>query len=149
MLHDGEAQSTSQQIDHRISQDIVLSCVDADGRTMALTTTFGYAPSDPFAVTTTFRTQWCEVVWTFARELLSQGQTEPTGDGDVHIWPCLDADGRAIVIIELTSPDGELLVQAPAREVSGFLGRTTALVPIGTESAHIDVDDLIHHLLAA
>ncbi|NYG57364.1 hypothetical protein BJ980_000287 [Nocardioides daedukensis] len=148
MLNDGESRSTSQQIDHQISQDIVLRCVDADGRTMALTTTFGYAPSDPFAVTATFRTAWREVVWTFARELLSQGQNEPAGDGDVHIWPCLDAEGRAIVIIELASPDGELLVQAPARDVSAFLGRTHALVPNGTESAHIDVDDLIDQLLA-
>ena len=56
--------------------------------------------------------------WTFGRELLSDGLYEPSGDGDVHVWPCLDSDGRAVVIIELCSPDGEALVQARTSDLS-------------------------------
>ena len=44
-----------------------------------------------------------EVCWTFARELLLDGQYEPTGDGDVHVWPCLSPRGDAVVI---RGPDG-------------------------------------------
>lgn len=142
MLHDGETRRPC------LTQDITLRCVDENGQSMILSATFGYDAADPFAVSTTFRTQWSEVVWTFARELLFGGLTNPTGDGDVHVWPCLDSEGNAIAIIEFSSPDGELLVQAPGIEISTFLSRTYTQVPAGTESSHVDVDDLIHQLLA-
>ncbi|KQY64835.1 hypothetical protein ASD66_10625 [Nocardioides sp. Root151] len=125
-----------------------MRCVDADGETVVLEATLGYDAADPYAVTATFRTEICEVVWTFARDLLTRGLTDPTGEGDVHVWPCLDANGRAVVIIELCSPDGELLVQAPTTEITKFVNRTLARVPVGTESTRIDVDELIDQLLA-
>ena len=132
-----------------ISQDIVMDCVDAAGTVTALDAALGYDPSDPYAVTATFRTSAGSVVWTFARELLSRGLTTPTGEGDVHIWPCLDSAGRAVVIIELSSPDGELIAQAPTQDVYRFVSRSLALVPAGLESAYVDMDELIVQLLAA
>ncbi|WP_162250913.1 MULTISPECIES: SsgA family sporulation/cell division regulator [unclassified Nocardioides] len=131
-----------------VTQEITMRCVDADGETVVLEATLGYDAADPYAVTATFRTEICEVVWTFARDLLTRGLTDPTGEGDVHVWPCLDANGRAVVIIELCSPDGELLVQAPTTEITKFVNRTLARVPVGTESTRIDVDELIDQLLA-
>jgi hypothetical protein len=138
MLHDGEC----------ITHQIPLRCVDTAGQTMTLNADFGYDSEDPFAVSMTFRTGSYEVVWNFARELLITGLTDPAGEGDVYVWPCLDPEGRPIVVIELSSPDGELLVQGPARDVSDFVAHTTAAVPVGTESDHIDVDDLIDQLFA-
>jgi len=107
----------------------------------------GYNPADPFAVTVTFVTAAGDVVWTFARELLTRGLTDPAGEGDVHIWPCLDATGRAVVIIELSSPDGELVAQARTQDIYRFVSRSLALVPAGMESTYIDVDQLIDRLL--
>lgn len=131
------------------SQEITARCVDADGRTRTLELRLGYSPEDPYAVTVTFRTEWGDVIWTMARELLSRGLTNPTGEGDVHVWPCLDPQGNAVVIIELSSPDGELLVQVRTRDLTRFVERTFARVPAGAESDHIDVDLLISQLLHA
>ena len=68
------------------------------------------------------------------------GLYEPTGDGDVHVWPCLSSTGAAVVIIELCSPDGELLVQANSRKVTGFVTSMLDSVPDGQESSFVDFD---------
>ena len=87
------------------------------------------------------------MVWIFARELLARGLTSPAGQGDVHIWPCLDAIGRATVIIELCSLDGELVAQAGTQDISRFVNRSLATVPADTETDHMDIDQLINQLL--
>jgi len=132
-----------------ISQDITMECVDAAGNVTALEASLGYDPADPYAVTATFRTGAGSVVWTFARDLLSSGLTSPTGEGDVHVWPCLDASGRAVVIVELSSPDGELIAQARTSDVYRFVSRSLALVPAGLETGYLDMDVLIEQLLRA
>jgi len=132
-----------------ITQDIVMECVDAAGNVTTLDASLGYDPADPYAVTATFRTAAGGVVWTFARDLLSRGLTTPTGEGDVHVWPCLDANGRAVVIVELTSPDGELVAQARTSDVYRFVSRALAVVPAGLESGRMDMDALIEQLLRA
>ena len=110
---------------------------------------FVYDPADACAVTMMIQTLSGPVNWTFARELLVDGQYEPTGDGDVHVWPCLDTDGHAVVIIELCSPDGEALVQARTGDLSGFVDRIVRLVEPGAESTYIDVDGAISAIFAA
>lgn len=131
-----------------VTNQITMRCVDDQGASVVLDAVLGYDARDPYAVTATFSTDYYEVVWTFARDLLLRGLTDPSGEGDVHVWPCLDARGRSVVIIELSSPDGELSVQAPTADVTRFINRTLARVPVGTESEHIDVDQLIGQLLA-
>jgi hypothetical protein len=95
-----------------------------------------------------FRTGVQEVLWTFGRELLAEGLYEPSGDGDVHVWPCLSSNGSAVVIIELCSPDGELLVQASSRKVTGFVNSMLDSVPDGHESSYVDFDNELAALLA-
>ncbi|WP_240937858.1 SsgA family sporulation/cell division regulator [Nocardioides sp. JQ2195] len=131
-----------------VTNEITMRCVDDRGESVVLDAVLGYDVHDPYAVTATFRTDYYEVVWTFARDLLLRGLTDPAGEGDVHVWPCLDSDGRSVVIIELSSPDGELSVLAPSADVTRFVNRTLARVPVGTEGEHIDVDQLIDLLLA-
>lgn len=132
-----------------VTEHVTLDCVDGAGQTMTIPGELGYSSTDPYAVTTTFFTAGGDVVWTFARDLMVRGLTAPAGDGDVHVWPCLDAEGQAVVIIELHSPDGELLVQVPTKDVYRFVNRTLAAVPIGTEGEHLDLDMLIGQLMAA
>lgn len=131
-----------------VALDVTLECLDDSGRSHRIDTVLGYTRPDPYAVTMTFLTADEPLTWTFARELLVQGVAGPTGEGDVHISPASNDAGRAIILIMLSSPDGHLLLEAPTDEVTDFLDRTLALVPSGTESPHLDLDDLISQILS-
>ena len=130
-----------------VTRAITLELIDASGAATPLAAELRYDKHDPYAVSACFRTGSTEVRWVFARELLAEGLYEPNGDGDVHVWPCLDARGRAVTIIELSSPDGEALMQARSDEVSDFLTRCEALVPSGTEAGLMDMDAVLAQLL--
>src|SRR5688500_18768196 len=132
-----------------ITQTITLELIDATGTASPLETEFSYDPRDPFAVSATFLTVAGQVRWTFGRDLLIGGLYEPTGDGDVHVWPCLDNDAHSVIIIELCSPDGEALVQARTVDIAAFVEQMTAAVPQGDEAALIDVDAAISAIFAA
>jgi hypothetical protein len=112
-----------------------------------LSAEFSYNPADPWAVTMRLSTVAGPVDWTFSRNLLIEGQYEPTGDGDVHVWPCLSPSGEAVVIVELDSPAGETLLQFPTRAIQDFVYASLETVPLGSEVA--DVDSWLNQLLAA
>ena len=112
---------------------------------MDLPATFGYDPSDPWAVAITFGTPSEQIRWVAGRDLLIRGLTDPTGEGDIQLWPSIDEDGRAAVVMELRSPYGRLVTQLRTHELYRFLTRTQALVPAGTES--IDLDLLVESLV--
>lgn len=126
-----------------LTQPVALELIDATGASTPIEAELHYDPTDPYAVTTVFMTGHNQVRWTFGRDLLAEGIYEPSGDGDVHVWPCLDADGHAVVIIELCSPDGEALVQAKTGDLSNFVERMSKAVRPGSESEHLDVDATI------
>lgn len=137
-----------RRVSSAVEQDITMQCMDSLGRAHDLDTVFSYHQRDPFAVTITFLTHEGELPWTFSRDLLVRGMTDPTGEGDVHVCPSIDEARRAVVVIELSSPDGHLVTQARTEDVSRFLQRSVAVVPEGEESQHLDVDDMINQLLA-
>lgn len=132
--------STSRQV---IATELTLAIGTAEE--LALTGTLSYDQNDPFAVSLRLVHGRQDVRWTFARDLLAGGLYEPTGEGDVHVWPCLSRDGSSVVMIELSSPDGELLVEASSRQVSAFIDEVEQVVPAGTEQ--VDVDALIEGIL--
>ena len=132
-----------------VAVDLTLECVDENGQRHEIDTIMGYRRSDPYAVTMTFITGEGNLTWTFGRDLLSRGISHPVGDGDVRVAPAINDAGRAVVDIELSSPDGHLVLQARTAELSDFVGRTVALVPSGQESQHLDVDLLIGQMLGA
>lgn len=117
-----------------------------------------YRTDDPYAVHITFHIGSDNPVkWAFARELLVEGVFRPSGYGDVRIRPAKvedrddadpDADADSVVLIALSSPDGDALLEAPPAVVSGWLERTLRAVPQGSESEHIDIDDGLAKLLA-
>jgi len=132
-----------------VTQTVTLELIDATGTSSPLETEFSYDPRDPFAVSATFLTVAGQVRWTFGRDLLIGGLYEPTGDGDVHVWPCLDNEAHSVIIIELCSPDGEALVQARSADMTAFVERMTAAVAPGAEAAQLDVDSAIAAIFAA
>jgi hypothetical protein len=131
-----------------VSKVVTLELIDSTGAATPLETELIYDPRDPFAMTATFLTVAGQVRWTFGRDLLIGGLYEPTGDGDVHVWPCLDNQARSVVIIELCSPDGEALVQARTVDVTAFVEQMTAAVPQGEEGVYLDVDSAISAIFA-
>jgi hypothetical protein len=131
-----------------VRQTVPLELVDAEGDVTRLEADLSYDPADPFAVTAVFRTGAGPVSWTFGRELLVHGAYAPTGDGDVHVWPCLAGDGTAVVIVELSSPEGQVLVQASSRDVARFISAMLSSVPLGDEARYVDLDAELAGLLA-
>jgi hypothetical protein len=132
-----------------ITADMQMEFVDAEGTATPLAASFEFDPSDPFAVSVLFKAEPVPVRWTFARDLLIEGFYEPTGDGDVHVWPCLSAEGNAVVILELNSPSGEVLVQVSSRAVSTFVRQMLTAVPQGAEAELLDFDTELTQLLSA
>ncbi|MEU2182564.1 SsgA family sporulation/cell division regulator [Streptomyces thermolilacinus] len=108
-----------------------------------------YRTSDPYAVHVAFHIgSENPVYWTFARELLVEGVFRPCGYGDVRIWPS-KADGRSVVLMALSSPDGDALLEAPSSQVSAWLERTLLVVVPGTEAERLGIDDGLAALLSA
>ncbi|MGZ4449998.1 MAG: SsgA family sporulation/cell division regulator [Nocardioides sp.] len=138
---------TQQPISASLSQELTLHCLDPHGRALDLAASFGYDPTDPYAVWITFPSPSGDVRWAMSRSVLLHGLTDPAGQGDLQLWPSIDEDGRAVVVLEFHSPDGRLVAQAHTHEVHRFLTRTLAVVPMGTESAHLDLDALVDSLL--
>jgi hypothetical protein len=132
-----------------VTEQMRLEFVDTEGLSTPLDAEFEYDPADPFAVSILFADEPTPVRWTFARELLIEGFYEPTGDGDVHVWPCLNTEGNAVVILELSSPSGEVLVQVSSRSLAAFIHKMVATVPQGAETTLVDLDGEIAQLFAA
>ena len=136
---------TQQPISGALSQELTLQVLDAWGRTVDLTASFGYDAGDPWAVWITFRGTSDSVRWAVGRDLLLRGLTEPAGEGDVQLFPSVDENGRAAVVMELSSPDGRLVTQMRTSELYAFLSKTLAVVPLGAET--IDLDLLVDALV--
>lgn len=131
-----------------VIRSIPLELIDASGTATPVQAELSYDKHDPYAVSADFRTNTSQVRWVFSRDLLADGIYEPCGDGDVHVWPCLDAQGRAVVVIELCSPEGEAVLQARSDALAGFIASTDVIVPRGAESMALDVDTVVEALLA-
>jgi hypothetical protein len=137
-----------QPLSPALSQGLCLQTLDAWGRTVDVPTTFEYDAGDPWAVRVVFPGAGADaaaVCWMVGRDLLLEGLTEPAGEGDVRLFPSVDEDGRAVVVMELCSPDGRLVLQLRTRELHRFLSRTLTVVPRGAES--IDLDRLAEALV--
>ena len=107
-----------------------------------------FDPDDPYAVRMQLEARSGTVTWRFARQLLVDGLYEPTGAGDVQVWPCLNGAGEAVVILELYSPDGMGVLQASTRRVQEFVSRTLEVLPLGQESTRLPIDELIEQLFS-
>src|SRR5215218_2315282 len=115
-----------------------------------------YEASDPFAVRIAFGDVGDDsgavshedggIAWLVSRELMQSGLDRPSGDGDVRIWPAHGATD--VLFLHLRAPSGEALFELSRATVTGFLRQTEALVPSGSESALLDIDDELHVLLS-
>ncbi|MET9801352.1 SsgA family sporulation/cell division regulator [Streptomyces sp. NPDC006368] len=131
-----------------VERELELSLVLSPERSIPVPARLTYRTDDPYAVHITFHVGSAyPVSWTFARELLVEGVFRPCGHGDVRVWPST-YEGRSVVLMALTSPDGDALLEAPAVAVSAWLERTLRAVPPGEESEQLGLDDELAELLA-
>jgi hypothetical protein len=118
-----------------------------------------YDSTDPFAVRVRFGDGSADdvepisyddpddggVEWLLSRDLLRAGLTGPVGNGDVRLWPA--RGGLDVLFLQLRAPSGEALFELSCTLVGDFLRETELLVPVGTESDLLQVDDEISALL--
>ncbi|CAL9474768.1 SsgA family sporulation/cell division regulator [Streptomyces sp. enrichment culture] len=131
-----------------VERELELRLVLSPETSIPVPALLGYHSDDPYAVHITFHIDsGTPVHWTFARDLLVEGVFRPTGHGDVRVWPS-KAEGRSVVLMALSSPDGDALLEAPTPQVSAWLERTLRAVPPGTEAGQLGLDDGLAELLA-
>ncbi|POX64718.1 SsgA family sporulation/cell division regulator [Streptomyces sp. Ru62] len=131
-----------------VERELELRLILSPERSVPVPARLAYRSDDPYAVHITFHIDSAHPVdWTFARDLLVEGVFRPCGHGDVRVWPT-KTDGRSAVLMALSSPDGDALLEAPVRQVSAWLERTLRAVPPGTEGGQLGIDDALDHLLA-
>jgi hypothetical protein len=115
-----------------------------------------YEAADPFAVRIAFGDVGDDsgavspedggIAWLVSRELMQSGLDRPSGDGDVRIWPAHGATD--VLFLHLRAPSGEALFELSRATVTAFLRQTEVLVPSGSESDLLDIDDELHVLLS-
>jgi Streptomyces sporulation and cell division protein, SsgA len=148
-----------------VSAEVGLRLVAAEQTMVPLVASLHYSGSDPYAIRMAFHVGPEDPVeWIFARELFADGMTTSEGNGDVQVWPSAaesrdlgndagnDAGGTArgplsVLNIKLCSPFGEAHFEAPIEAIADFLDRTYGIVPMGRESAVIDIDGELSSLL--
>ncbi|MFB7088756.1 SsgA family sporulation/cell division regulator [Streptomyces sp. NPDC056296] len=131
-----------------VERELELRLILSPERGIPVPALLGYHADDPYAVPITFHIDSGHPVhWTFARDLLVEGVFRPCGHGDVRVWPS-KAEGRSVVLMALSSPDGDALLEAPTAQVSAWLERTLRAVPPGTEGGQLGIDDGLAELLA-
>jgi hypothetical protein len=115
-----------------------------------------YDAADPFAVRIAFGDVGDEngtvdvdeagIAWLVSRELLQTGLDRPSGEGDVRVWPAHGASD--VLFLHLRAPSGEALFELSRATVAGFLRETETLVPSGSESAMLALDEELQALLS-
>ncbi|MFF2655366.1 SsgA family sporulation/cell division regulator [Streptomyces sp. NPDC058045] len=130
-----------------VERELELKLVLSPDRSVPVPARLSYRVSDPYAIHITFHVgSSCPVHWTFARELLVEGVFRPCGHGDVRVWPT-KVNGRSVVLMALSSPEGDALLEAPTAPVSAWLERTLRAVPPGSEAERLGIDDGLAELL--
>ncbi|MEU2248861.1 SsgA family sporulation/cell division regulator [Streptomyces sp. NPDC019224] len=131
-----------------VERELELKLVLSPDRSIPVPARLTYRTEDPYAVHVTFHiTSDTPVHWTFARDLLVEGVFRPCGQGDVRIWPT-KVDGNGVICVALTSPDGNALLEVESSAVAVWVERTLRVVPAGTESERLGIDEGLAELLA-
>ncbi|MFF4114752.1 SsgA family sporulation/cell division regulator [Streptomyces sp. NPDC001714] len=131
-----------------VERELELRLVLSPERSIPVPARLTYRSDDPYAVHVSFHINSEQPVnWTFARDLLVEGVFRPCGHGDVRVWPT-KVEGCSVVLMALSSPDGDALLEAPIPQVSAWLERTLRVVPPGSEGGRLGIDEALDQLLA-
>ncbi|MET9884419.1 SsgA family sporulation/cell division regulator [Streptomyces sp. NPDC006430] len=84
--------------------------------------------------------------WVFSRDLLLDGETRATGEGDIQVWPRWQG-GEPRVFLAFSNGDQGCVVSARAKDVRALCRRLVGLVPRGQEQRYYDLDAELSSLL--
>ncbi|MEV0908014.1 SsgA family sporulation/cell division regulator [Streptomyces hokutonensis] len=88
------------------------------------------------------------VTWVLSRDLLIRGLQQPSGDGDVRIWPPCRRHGGDSLWMLLQGRTGAALLEGRVGPLRAWLEETLRSVPFGTEGLSMDWDEAFVHVLA-
>ncbi|MFF4837968.1 SsgA family sporulation/cell division regulator [Streptomyces sp. NPDC001315] len=111
---------------------------------MSIACEFSFNSADPLAVTLIFDSDGeYPLRWVFARELVTEGLTTRSGQGEVKIWP-VHCEGRRSLWVQVGNlrTGHTALFELPAQPVAQWLARSYALVPRGREMEDADWSEL-------
>ena len=132
-----------------ITAELELHLVVPGGPSLPVLADLRYESNDPWAVRVAFQTGGEGdgiVEWMFARQLLTDGVAQATGEGDVRVWPSLHGTER-VVNLARASPSGSALFEIDRDALVEFLQQTYLAVPTGHESDSVDLDAELASLL--
>ena len=99
-----------------------------------------YRCDDPFAVQMVLSIGGGRsVTWTVGRDLFRAGVRQPSGLGDVHVYP---VGSHVVIELGVGAHRARLIAHRPALE--DFLAGTVSLVSPGSEIDHYDLDEEFH-----
>ncbi len=100
-----------------------------------------YDSVDPYAVVMEVRLPGDQPIpWTFGRELLDDGLSGTSGAGDVTVAPCPQAP-PFLLHVTLRDDVSEAVLELGTASIKEFLRLTYELVPPGSESSFLPVED--------
>lgn len=105
---------------------------------VSLKAEFHYAVADPLTVLVELHASPSDVVsWVISRDLLYDGTTEPSGLGDVRLWPSVSGT-RRVMYMKLEAHGTSCLLEMDSEPLEKWLLETFALVHPGTELCDVD-----------
>ncbi|MEV7725790.1 SsgA family sporulation/cell division regulator [Streptomyces sp. NPDC087917] len=116
--------------------------------TVPLQGVFVYRTDRPYELAVDLRGAGTHLArWVFSRDLLIDGQSLATGEGDIQVWPQRQGS-EPRVLLAFTNGPRSCVISARAKDVHALCRRMTELVPRGQERRHYDLDAQLSTLLA-
>lgn len=108
---------------------------------------FHFTGVDPLVVSVELHIPEGPVVrWAISRDLLFDGTEEPSGMGDVRLWPSV-VSGRRVVFMRLEVQGTACLIEMDPGQLQEWLVETFELVHPGTEFEQVDWDATVAALI--
>ncbi|MGW7572821.1 SsgA family sporulation/cell division regulator [Streptomyces sp. NPDC054765] len=130
-----------------VQAEVIMSFVVSEELAFRIPVQLDFASADPYAVSLTFDLPGdAPVTWAFGRELLLDGLSRPSGEGDVRIEPASPAR-LSDVFISLQVGAERALFRVSAAPLVAFLDRTDRLVPLGKEEVCDTLEAVLDRIL--
>ncbi|MEU5009118.1 SsgA family sporulation/cell division regulator [Streptomyces sp. NPDC021749] len=130
-----------------VQAEVIMSFVVSEELSFRIPVDLDFDSADPYAVRLTFDLPGdAPVTWAFGRELLLDGLSRPSGEGDVRIEPASHAN-LSDVFISLQVGVERALFRVSAAPLVAFLDRTDRLVPLGKEEVCDTLEAILDQIL--
>ncbi|MGW8686605.1 SsgA family sporulation/cell division regulator [Streptomyces sp. NPDC055817] len=107
-----------------------------------------YSTDDPLVVgLTVSRPGHSSAYWVISRDLMSAGLTGTAGIGDVTVEPVAEQVEPLAVLLRVRNERGEARIHVDHQTLLGYLERSHAMMPFGSEAQSRQADAELDQLL--